>query len=249
MTTQEVLILTPMKDAAGFLEGYFANLERLSYPGERLSLGMLESDSADDTFAKATALAGTLADRFASVHLWKHDYGFRYPPVLPRWWPPIQRQRRSILARSRNRLLFRALRDHHWVLWLDVDVVEYPADVLARLLATGKRIVQPNCVTEFGGESFDKNAWRGRRKAFLSDLRDDGDIVALDSVGGTMLLVDADLHRDGLVFPPFPYGQADRKRIPADVLRMETEGLALMARDMGETCWGLPNLEIRHHPG
>lgn len=31
--------------------------------------------------------------------------------------------RRAILARSRNYLLFEALRDEGWVLWLDVDIV------------------------------------------------------------------------------------------------------------------------------
>ena len=30
---------------------------------------------------------------------------------------------------------------------------------------------------------------------------------------------------------------------------IETEGLAIMAKDMGIECWGLPDLEIRHFPG
>ena len=54
--------------------------------------------------------------------------------------------RRVVLARARNRLLSAALRDEEWVLWLDVDLVDYPPDVLRRLLATGKRIVTPHCV-------------------------------------------------------------------------------------------------------
>lgn len=32
--------------------------------------------------------------------------------------------RLSILARSRNFLLFEALRDEGWVMWLDVDIVQ-----------------------------------------------------------------------------------------------------------------------------
>ena len=35
-----------------------------------------------------------------------------------------------------------------------------------------------------------------------------GDLVELDAVGGTVLFIRADVHRDGLVFPPFPYGQS-----------------------------------------
>ena len=73
----------------------------------------------------------------------------------------------------------------------------------------------------------------------LSKLRGDGNVtrvVELDGVGGAMLLIRADLHREGLVFPPAPY----RRRI-------ETEGLAMMARDMGHRAWGMPNLEVVHH--
>jgi hypothetical protein len=73
---------------------------------------------------------------------------------------------------------------------------------------------------------------------FLHKLRGQGNTtltVELDGVGGTMLLIKADLHRQGLVFPVAPY----RRRI-------ETEGLAMMARDMGHSVWGMPNLEIMH---
>jgi hypothetical protein len=79
----------------------------------------------------------------------------------------------------------------------------------------------------------------------LEDLRSEGDLVELDAVGGTMLLVRADLHRDGLVFPSFPYGGRN-SRIRGNLGELETEGLGMMAHDMGHRCWGMPNLEIRH---
>ena len=79
---------------------------------------------------------------------------------------------------------------------------------------------------------------------------DDGDQLPADessveAVGGTMLLVRADLHRDGLIFPAFPYGQENARRRP-ERGELETEGLGLMAQDMGHECWGTPHLEIRH---
>ncbi len=92
------------------------------------------------------------------------------------------------------------------MLWLDADVMEYPPDVIERLLATGKDLVHPNCVLDYGGASFDQNAWCDHGRLHLDDLRAAGDLVEIDSVGGSMLLVRADLHRDGLVFPAFPYG-------------------------------------------
>jgi peptide chain release factor subunit 1 len=63
-----------------------------------------------------------------------------------------------------------------------------------------------------------------------------------------MLLVRADVHRDGLVFPPFPYGLPNPKIRDDNDWRgeFETEGLGIMAADAGVQCWGMPRLEIRH---
>ena len=121
-----------------------------------------------------------------------------------------------MLAKSRNHLLFHALDDEDWVLWLDVDVIEYPPDLIERLLATGKEIVQPHCVLDYGGPTFDCNGWRDQGRLHLDDLRDEGELVELDAVGGTVLLVRADLHRDGLVFPPFLYGRRSLPRPARD---------------------------------
>jgi peptide chain release factor subunit 1 len=142
-------------------------------------------------------------------------------------------------------LLFHALDDEDWVLWLDVDVVEYPPNIVDVLIATGKPIVQPHCVLDWGGPTFDQNAWRDHGRVHLDALRDEGDVVPLDAVGGTMLLVRADIHRDGLVFPAFPFGREDPLARPGRG-ELETEGLGLMARAMGHRCWGLPRVEIRH---
>lgn len=63
-----------------------------------------------------------------------------------------------------------------------------------------------------------------------SDERDQRKIMALDGVGGTALLVKAEVHRDGAMFPPFPFYHM-----------METEGFAKMARRLGWESFGLPN--------
>lgn len=281
--SDQVLILTPMKDAERFLDTYFASIYRLTYPPEFLSLAFLESDSLDNTYSRLMEKLPELRSHFRSVSVWKKDFGFHIPPNIPRWLEHIQKERRSVLARSRNHLLFRALDDQDWVLWLDVDVVEYPPDIVERLLATAKDIVQPHCVVEYGGRSFELNAWRDKGRYHMDDLRVEGDLVKLHAVGGTMLLVRADVHRNGLIFPPFPYGKSNplirarrlqmmretlgillckgkllkalRKVTKQDIARvaalgyageMETEGLGMMAYDMGYECWGMPNLEIRH---
>lgn len=58
-------------------------------------------------------------------------------------------------------------------------------------------------------------------------------VVNLDGVGGTALLVKADVHRDGAMFPPFPFYHL-----------IETEGFAKMAARLGWRSWGLPNYYV-----
>jgi hypothetical protein len=246
-----VLVLTPIKDAMPHLDRYFMLLGRMTYPASCLSLGLLESDSRDGTFEAASCRLEEARTRFRRAGIWKKDFGFRLPQGVPRWSPAFQIPRRTILAKSRNHLLMHALEDEDWVLWIDVDLEEYPADILERLLSLGKDILHPHCVVSRGGKTFDRNAWAQNGGLHMSDLRG-RPMVRLDSVGGTMLLVRADLHRDGLVFPPFFYGKGsavirDKHPLFGNAAgEIETEGLAVMARDMGVQCWGLPDLEIVH---
>ncbi|MFC0601242.1 glycosyltransferase [Streptomyces palmae] len=250
-----VLVLTPVKDAARFLPGYFDNLRGLDYPHEAISLGLLEGDSQDETWDVLQRALPELERRYRRVTLVRHHAGVRLPGQ--RWEPGVQRERRAALARVRNHLLSRALSDEQWVLWVDVDVTSYPPDLVQRLLAARKDIVVPHCVSEPNGPSFDLNTFllrpdaralnwsqwirdgilqppRGFGRAHLDELGGH-ELVRIDSVGGTVLLVRADLHRAGLVFPPVPYRHL-----------IETEGLAALAKDMGTTCWALPGLEVVH---
>lgn len=247
---EKVLVLTPVKDAVAHLPRYLELLGRLDHDPSRLSLGFLEGDSGDGTHDWLADRLPELRQRYRRVALLRHDYGFR--PEGPRWAPDVQRRRRELLARSRNRLLSGALGDEDWVLWLDADLVDYPPDLLARLLATGRDIVVPHCVLP-DGRTFDLNSFRltgdedprhladgifqpprGAGRLYL-DAFAGQDIVPLDGVGGTALLVRADLHREGLCFPPYSHRGY-----------IETEGLAVMAKDMGVTSWGLPDLRIVH---
>jgi hypothetical protein len=250
-----VLILTPVKDATGALDRYCDLLDRLTYPRHRLSVGLLESDSRDGTWEALAALLPRLRAGRRWAEAWKRDFGFHFPPGVSRWENGFQIPRRTVLAKSRNHLLSHALEDEEWVLWIDVDVEDYPPDVIERMLAVERDIVQPHCVRFPGGPTFDHNAWRDAGRLHLEDLRAEGELVRLDAVGGTMLLVRADLHRDGLVFPAFPYGRRNPfARWPNPFTgqaggEYETEGFGLMARDMGHQCWGMPHLEIVHRLG
>lgn len=62
-------------------------------------------------------------------------------------------------------------------------------------------------------------------------------VVELDGVGGTALLVKAEVHRDGAMFPPFPFYHL-----------IETEGFAKMAKRLDHGSWGLPNYKVSLSP-
>lgn len=59
---------------------------------------------------------------------------------------------------------------------------------------------------------------------------DQRQLMPLDGVGGTALMVKAEVHRDGAMFPAFPFYHL-----------VETEGFAKMAQRLGYRSWGLPN--------
>ncbi|KAL3424717.1 Mannan polymerase complex subunit MNN9 [Phlyctema vagabunda] len=73
--------------------------------------------------------------------------------------------------------------------------------------------------------------------AYMSDANGDpNQEVPLDGVGGTALLVKAEVHRDGAMFPPFPFYHL-----------IETEGFARMAKRLGWSATGLPNYKVYHY--
>lgn len=247
-----VLILTPIKNAASLAEGYVDRILALERPRGGLSVAVLASDSNDGTVDAFNREFERLRATGVEARVFERDFGYHIPDGVPRWDPSIQLERRRVLALSRNHLLFAALGVQEWVLWLDADVLAYPSDLIARLVATGAEIVQPDCVRTPGGPSFDLNAWTDAGRWHLHDYRD-FETVDLHAVGGTVLLVRADRHRDGLVWPAFLYGNDNprKRRDPealgrAEIGEIETEGLAMMAFDMGIACIGVPGIQVVH---
>jgi hypothetical protein len=61
--------------------------------------------------------------------------------------------------------------------------------------------------------------------------------IKLDGVGGATLLVKAEVHRDGAMFPPFAFYNL-----------IETEGFAKMANRLNWESFGLPNYLVSFNP-
>ena len=251
-----VLILIPVKNARKHLPALLNALSCLEHPATHLSLGFLEGDSTDGSYEFLESCLPDLRRRYRRVTLIRQDHGLSIDG--PRWAPSIQRRRRSIIARVRNRLVQEALTDEEWVLWIDADVVAFPAEILKTLLMTEGDIIVPHCVLKAHGQSFDLNTFqfkpeaeaaereyvhdgivqppRGVTRVYLDGLRGQGP-VEVNSVGGTMLLVKAQLHREGFLFPVIPHRGY-----------LETEGFAMIAREAGYRAVALPDVEIMHAP-
>lgn len=81
-------------------------------------------------------------------------------------------------------------------------------------------------------EGYNEMATYRTLMAHLANARnpDPRRLMQLDGVGGTALMVKADVHRDGAMFPAFPFYHL-----------VETEGFAKMARRLGYSLSGLPD--------
>jgi len=266
-----VLIATPLKNAARFLPGFLFALRKLTYPKHLLSLALLISDSSDDTKLVAERAAHSMLG-FRDVNIFEEDFNYEAP--VDRHALDVQTFRRAVLAKSRNELIRNALRsDTFAVLWLDVDIVRFPATLVQDMLALGQPIVVPHIL--IGDTTYDKNSWREnypeeaftktglpkvsfegyqrydelaastgfrdhmdvlRAAALAMGARDRQYAVRLHGVGAGVLLVEARVHRGGVLFSEEPYKH-----------RLESEGFGLQAADRGFPVCGLPLYEVSHH--
>ncbi|KAL8868923.1 MAG: hypothetical protein Q9174_004663, partial [Haloplaca sp. 1 TL-2023] len=145
-----VLILTPLRDAAAYLDTYFRLLSELTYPRSSIDLAFLVGDSSDDTLRVLEdevkrIQAPSNPSRCHSITIIEKDLGDDLPQdVEQRHSFKAQGTRRKGIGRARNYLLYAALRpEHKWVYWRDVDIVENPASVIEDLMKHDRDIIVP----------------------------------------------------------------------------------------------------------
>jgi GT2 family glycosyltransferase len=257
---ENLAVLVPVRDAAEHVASFLSVMQALDYPKDRIKLVFCEGDSTDGSWDVLKEAVEPLRKSFRDIVLLRMQVGTKFER-RKRAKPRLQRKRRAGLAKVRNHLIRHGLdASDDWALWIDIDVWKFPPDIVRTLIAAGERIVVPHSVLVPGGDSFDLNNFVTTRperdhryyrsvvqglyqpsvefpgRLALSDLRH-LEKVGLDGVGGTMLLVDASLHRGGLVFPETSYRDY-----------VETEGFGVLAKDLGITPVGLPRVEILHVP-
>lgn len=159
-----------MKNSIEHIWHYFHLLDSLSYPRHLLQLGVLVSDSVDRTYLRALELADERqysrkrrSQHFGRISVFNQDFAAAAPANElvegdagsnvggERHQFGVQVNRRKLLAKSRTWLLGAAMAPEvDWVLWIDVDVVDYDKDLIEQLLergnATGADVIVPNCM-------------------------------------------------------------------------------------------------------
>lgn len=147
---ERVLLLTPLKDGAWYLNHYFKLLRELTYPHELIDLAFLVGDSRDDTVAVLAKELDRIQSSddmsFRSVTIIERDFGSMLPQdVESRHGYAAQAPRRKMLGRVRNYLLSVALKpEHSWVYWRDLDIQEAPETIIEDLISHDRDVIVPN---------------------------------------------------------------------------------------------------------
>ncbi|KAJ1645222.1 hypothetical protein LPJ64_003155 [Coemansia asiatica] len=270
-----LLILTPLKNNAKHLARYFALIDKLKYPRNKISIAFLVSDSTDRTQQMLIESRQWYQEkapvemRFKRFDIYRQDF-FYALPRNQRHLREKQQERRIMMARARNYLWTRALESEQWVLWIDGDLEFYPPNIVRDLMAYDKDVIVPNCLVRRKADKdrwkhsvYDRNAWQETQRslAMIKKLKETDFLVEgykslkthrkyLDNFSKNETLVPL----DG-VGGTFTLVKAHVHRsgvgFPAWLFQhqVETEGFAKLAKAHGYGVFGLPFYYIRHVVG
>ncbi|ORY92917.1 Anp1-domain-containing protein [Leucosporidium creatinivorum] len=177
-TSLNLLILTPLHNAADRLPNLFSKLDAFTHPRINTSLGFIVSDSTDDTGDVLREMVDQRRENYREVTLLHKDFNIENPGGKSRHQLWAQGQRRTVLAKARTTLLMSTLRaDVDWVLWLDSDVWEVSSSLFEDLLLYGN-----TGVTRAGPEELvdADEVWSDVVAANVFTRKKDGSLQAYD---------------------------------------------------------------------
>lgn len=142
-------------------------IDSLDYDKSKINLGFF--CGTDELFDQADAFmenyyASQSTDQYGKVTVLKAQF-LQSEFSSSDHNPKVQRQRRRLIAQARNYALLNSLDFEQYTLFIDADVIllDHP-DMVKRFVATGKDIVVPRIVRGRNID-YDKNSWRGKRRA------------------------------------------------------------------------------------
>ncbi|CAI4216586.1 unnamed protein product [Parascedosporium putredinis] len=218
---ESVLILTPM---TRFYQDYWDNLLKLSYPHELITLGFILPKTKEGNAATAAlqkqvikTQKGPEKDRFNMVTILRQDFdpdlaSHDKPLIAPNCFQRFKDPKTGKMDE----------RPYDFNNWQDSEA----AQKLAAQMGPDDILVEGY-------------AELPTYRTLMAHLSDGGNIhteMPIDGVGGATLLVKADVHRDGAMFPAFSFYHL-----------IETEGFAKMAKRLGWKATGLPNYKVYHY--
>ena len=251
-------------------KGYLKMISQFEYPKRFMSYAFLTSDIREYHVMKKEL--DRFFDGNEGIPLVKlmYDDSIKFTVAREnRQDPSLQKERRRLLARYRNTLTLSSLEQFHdAVLWIDADIVRIPNDLLAKFVKSDKEIIVPRTNYKSGRE-YDMNTWAGPRLKPTIDQRnkvargeffepnrtpdtkflhmfpsDSEEFVEMDSVGGTVLFMRAEVVRQGVVFTTQYIVGAEWEYEGYDGI--ETEGICLLAQRLCFKCWGMPKEVCTH---
>ncbi|KAL4177198.1 hypothetical protein KRP22_002132 [Phytophthora ramorum] len=266
-----VLLMVVFNDAESWGPGrdvtdFFNLIRAFDYPTGQISVSMLTSSV--DEFRKIKSLFVQFIREYVQLTvIFRNDFAQEGLTRENRHAEALQNNRRRMLARYRNYALLATMQVwHQHVVWLDADIKIVPGDLMRRMIQSGRDIVEPMCIRMHHANStpddwyeYDLNAWVGERPTrrdgasaagpsrvkHMWDLRGKKqEFMPLDSVGGTMLYVNADVHRQGVLFTIHNVIGSEWAEEGYDAI--ETEGLCYTAHFLGFKCWAMPQDLIVH---
>ena len=211
-------------------------------------------------FSRVTLLLKPNDDESKGTNLYKsRPRGGRHDKAF-------QTVRRANIALLRNELQVRALHDERHIVWIDSDIQHLSPNIIQTMIHHSETQYDASIITALCNTSwwpdYDKNAFQGFRPppashvsadpaiaweearaehTYVGELikgTGDDDLIPLDSVGGTVLYVRADLVHQGLMFSPY-YVIGTRWGMDGWE-GLETQGLCYVAKYLrGGGCWTL----------
>ncbi|KAF9981652.1 hypothetical protein BGZ75_007004 [Mortierella antarctica] len=267
---QSILVLTLVNNHDGWgkdrsFPDFVKIVQSFDYPVANIHLGILVSDR--DEFNTITDLVKRWPQEdpfFRKIRVIFREKGVAIARQ-DRKDDNVQKVRRRLIARMRNFLLYSTLGDEDAVLWIDSDMTHIPPDVLSRMVDSGKDIITTATTLGPGGPFYDLNAWAGERikpnEQQMKEVEEggifvprplrvkythelSGDFAELDSVGGTVLFVRGEVHREGVAFTTNNVIGTGWNHEGYDGI--ETEGLCHVAKFLDYKCWGMPHTITEH---
>ncbi|KAG0010160.1 hypothetical protein BGZ81_002953 [Podila clonocystis] len=263
---QSVLVLTLVRDHQSWsgtrtVADFLKVVESFEFPHANINIGILVSNKEEFESIKEEIRHRELQpSTFPKIQVLFRDLDAGISREDRKNYD-LQAPRRRLLARLRNFLLFSTLREEDSVLWIDADMTAFEPNLLDRMIDSGKDIITTK--TEFGrgGCDYDLNAWVGDpTRPKEEDIKKvveggtfyppehtniknihhlDGEFAELDSVGGTVLFVRGEVHREGVAFATNSLIGTGWKHEGYDGI--ESEGLCFTARFLGYKCWAMPH--------